>query len=64
MPEIKSTSFYNHTSYGASYYTSYIGLENFISPLVFRGDKSRIFLSSDDYENAKIGLIVNIQITK
>ena len=49
MPEIKSTSFYNHTSYGASYYTSYIGLENFISPLVLRGDKSRIFLSSDDY---------------
>ena len=49
MPEIKSSSFYNHTSYGASYYTAYVGLENFISPLVFRNDKSRIFLSSDNY---------------
>lgn len=49
MSEIKSSTFYNHTSYGATYYTSYVGLENFISPLIFRGDKSRIFLASDGY---------------
>lgn len=47
--EITASQYYIQDSYSKVYYTLYCALENWISDKIFRKDKSRVFLSSNEY---------------
>jgi len=47
--EIQASQYYIHNSYVNTYYYVYKFLEEWIAKNIFRNDKSRVFLSSDEY---------------
>lgn len=47
--EYQAKQYYVHKSYVNSYYAMYKALESWITKYIFRNDKSRVFLASDDY---------------
>lgn len=47
--EVAATQYYVHRSYVNVYYYLYEALENWIASNIFRNDKTRVFLASNDY---------------